>query len=107
MADKVTKFRRSATAKGQKVQKKEGERKLSSFGEDLSAVMAQDMEEWAKQNTVEQTAQDEIEHIQMGVSSSSQPPVTAMNSGPNEVATKRHRVGAGYVERQRYVVWMM
>jgi hypothetical protein len=54
----------------------EGERKLSSFGEDLSAVMEQDMEEWAKQNTVEQTAQDESEQIRMGVSSSSQPPVT-------------------------------
>jgi hypothetical protein len=94
MADKVTKLRKGATATGQKAQRKEGERKLSSFGEDLSAVMAQDMEQWAKQNTAEeQTAQEDAsEHIPMGVSSSSQPPVARMNTGPNEVATKRQRM---------------
>jgi hypothetical protein len=60
MADRVTKLRKSATATERKAQKrKEGERKLSSFGEDLHAVMEeQDMQEWNKQNTVEQTAQD-------------------------------------------------
>jgi hypothetical protein len=60
--------------------------------EKISAVMAQDMVEWANQNTGEQKAQEEIEHIQLGVSSSSQPPVTRMNTGPNEVATKRQRM---------------
>jgi hypothetical protein len=55
--------------------------------------MEQGMQDWNMQNTVEQKAQDEPEQIRMGVSSSSQPPVTAMNTGPNEVASKRQRVG--------------
>jgi hypothetical protein len=68
MADKVTKLRKSATATEQKAQKKEGERRLSSFGEDLRAVMEQDMQEWEKKNAAEQTAQEEPEQIRVGVS---------------------------------------
>jgi hypothetical protein len=56
MADKVTKLRKSATPTEQKAEKKEGERRLSSFGEDLRAVMEQDMQEWEKKNAAEQTA---------------------------------------------------
>jgi hypothetical protein len=50
MTDKVIKLRKSATTTEQKAQKKEGERKTSSFGEDLQAVMDQDMKEWTKNN---------------------------------------------------------
>jgi hypothetical protein len=43
MADKVTKLKRSATATGpQKAQRKEGENKTSSFGDDVNAELARD-----------------------------------------------------------------
>jgi hypothetical protein len=96
MADKVTKLRKSATAtRPQKAQKKEGENKTTSFGEDFNAELARDMERWEKERATEQTAQEEEEEhfpiIPMRVSSSSQPPTTRMNTGPNEAATKRQR----------------
>jgi hypothetical protein len=40
MADKVTRLRKGATATSQKAQKKEGEIKTSSFGDDVSAELA-------------------------------------------------------------------
>jgi hypothetical protein len=46
MADRVTKLRKSATTTEQKAQRKEGERKLSSFGEDLQAVVREQISTW-------------------------------------------------------------
>jgi hypothetical protein len=69
----------------------------------MSAIMEQDMEEWARNNTVEQRAQDEPEQIRVAVSSSSRPPGTAMNTDPNEVAIKRQRVGV----RRSSVYWAL
>jgi hypothetical protein len=94
MSDKVTKYRRSATATSQKAQKKGGEDKTSSFAEDVSAELARDMEKWEKESE-EREAQEEDEEffptIPMEVPSTSRPPATVTNTTPNEVIPKRQR----------------
>jgi hypothetical protein len=94
MADRTNKLRKVATATSQKAQKKEGESKTSSFGDDVSAELARDMEKWEKERA-EQEVQEEDEEffpvIPMGVSSSSRPPATMTNTTPNEVIPKRQR----------------
>jgi hypothetical protein len=92
MADKVTKLRKSATAT-ERSRKHKGRKGRGNSHPSENTCMLQWSRTW-KKNTVEQTAQDEPEQIRVGESSSSQPPGTAMNTGPNEISTKRQRVGA-------------
>ena len=64
MSDKVTKYRRSATATSQKAQKKGGEDKTSSFAEDVSAELARrDMEKWEKESEEREAQEDEEDFL--------------------------------------------
>jgi hypothetical protein len=93
MSDKVTKFRRSATATAQKAQKKGGEDKTSSFGDDVQAELAKDMEKWEKEREEQKVQEDDEEFfapiIPRGVPSTSRPPATVTSATPNE---KRQKV---------------
>jgi hypothetical protein len=100
MADRIIKFKRGATATAQKAQKKGGEDQTSSFGQDVSAELALDMEKWkwAKKEREEKEAQKAQEEddeefrpqiIPRGVPSTSRPPATVTSTTPNE---KRQKV---------------
>jgi hypothetical protein len=97
MADRIIKFKRGATATAQKAQKKGGEDQTSSFGQDVSAELALDMEKWNKESEEReaQKAQEEDDEefrpqiIPRGVPSTSRPPATVMSTTPNE---KRQKV---------------
>jgi hypothetical protein len=61
MADRTNKLRKVATAMSQKAQKKEGESKTSSFGDDVSAELALVMERWEKERTEREALEEEEE----------------------------------------------
>jgi hypothetical protein len=107
MADKIIKIRKSATATSQKAQKKGGEDKTSSFGQDVSAVLAEDLEKWENDEREAQKAKEGDEEdfhpqfIPRGVSSTSRPSATATSTTPNEKRQKVEETKMGSLNFQQ------
>jgi hypothetical protein len=109
MADRIIKFKRGATAAAQKAQqKKGGEDQTPSFGQDVSAALALDLEKWEKEEREAQKAGEEEDEeefdppiIPRGVPSTSRPPATATSTTPNEKRQKVEETKMGSLNFQQ------
>jgi hypothetical protein len=108
MADRTSQPKQvAATAKTPKAQKKEGEDKTSSFGQDVDAEMARDLEKWNKEEReAQKTGQEDEEEfdppiIPRGVPSTSRPPATATSTTPKEKKQKVEETKMGSLNFQQ------